>query len=145
METAMQHPPRIIAAGLAPFAPETAAQQAGRVMLNELERHFVARTSFAFETTLSGRTYVVQIRRWRAAGYRVKLIFLALANAEEAIERVAQRVRQGGHDIPAPVIRRRFIAGRRNFETLYRSEVDAWAVYDNSGDMPRLVDWSETP
>lgn len=135
----------LIAAGLAPFAPETAAMQAGRVMLQELARHFAARASFAFETTLSGRAYLRLIARWQAAGYRVKLIFLQLDSPEEAIARVAQRVRQGGHHIPEPVIRRRFAAGRNNFEHLYAPLVDAWALYDNAGAQPVLLDWSEKP
>ncbi len=133
----------LIAAGLAPFAPETAAVQAGRLMLQELGRHFASRQSFAFETTLSGRGYLHHIRRWQAAGYRVKLIFLQLDSAEEAIARVAQRVRQGGHDIPTETIRRRYAAGRANFEHFYAPLVDAWALYDNAGPEPVLLDWSE--
>lgn len=133
----------LIAAGLAPFAPETAAVQAGRLMLNELRRHFATRESFAFETTLSGRAYLRHIKDWRAAGYRVELIFLRLNNAEEAIARVAQRVKQGGHDIPEPVIRRRFTAGLENFARYYAPTVDAWALYDNSAELPQLLDWSE--
>ena len=135
----------LIAAGLAPFAPDTAALQAGRVMLQELARHFAARTSFAFETTLSGRGYVRLIKEWQAAGYRIKLIFLQLASPEEAIARVAQRVRQGGHNIPEAVIRRRFAAGKNNFELLYTPLVDAWALYDNGGTVPVLINWSEQP
>lgn len=95
----------LIAAGLAPFAPETAALQAGRLMLQELARHFAARTSFAFETTLAGRSHLSRIRTWKKAGYVVKLIFLQLASPEDAIARVALRVRQGGHDIPQETIR----------------------------------------
>ena len=135
----------LIAAGLAPFAPETAALQAGRLMLQEMDRHFAARQSFAFETTLSGRGYLRHIRRWRAAGYRVKLIFLRLNDADEAVARVAQRVRQGGHDIPEPVIRRRFAAGLGNFHDCYAPQVDTWALYDNAGLSPVLLDWSEQP
>ena len=133
----------LIAAGLAPFAPETAALQAGRVMLKELERHFAVHQSFAFETTLSGRTYLRDIARWQAAGYRVKLIFLKLDSVDEAIARVAQRVQQGGHDIPESVIRRRFTAGLANFSKYYAPCVDAWALYDNGGPSPILLDWSE--
>jgi len=135
----------LIAAGLAPFAPETAALQAGRLMLQELARHFAARTSFAFETTLSGQGYLRQIREWQKTGYRVKLIFLQLASAEEAIARVAQMVKQGGHHIPEDAIRRRFVAGKNNFEQLYAPVVDAWALYDNAGSAPALIDWSERP
>jgi predicted ABC-type ATPase len=133
----------LIAAGLAPFAPEGAARQAARLMLQELARHFAARISFAFESTLSGRGHLYLIKQWQAAGYRVKLIFLQLDNPEEAIARVAQRVRQGGHDIPEAVIRRRFTKGRENFERLYAPRVDAWALYDNAGAQPALLDWSE--
>jgi predicted ABC-type ATPase len=135
----------LIAAGLAPFAPETAAIQAGRLMLQELDRHFAARESFAFETTLSGRGYLRLISQWQQAGYRVKLIFLKLASAEEAIARVAQRVKQGGHHIPEDVVRRRFVTGLKNFESLYAPLVNGWALYDNAGNEPALVDWSEKP
>ena len=133
----------LIAAGIAPFAPQTAAIQAGKLMLQELHRHFEARRSFAFETTLAGRGYLKLIRQWQSAGYKVKLVFLALPTVEEAIARVAHRVRQGGHDIPEKVIRRRFSAGRRNFEKLYAPVVDLWAIYDNSNRAPALTEWSE--
>lgn len=135
----------LIAAGLAPFAPETAAVQAGRLMLQELARHFAMRQSFAFETTLSGRGYLRHIREWQSVGYRVKLLFLQLDSVDEAIARVAQRVRQGGHHIPEATIRRRFGVGRKNFEQLYAPYVDAWALYNNSGTQPVLLDWSEKP
>lgn len=133
----------LIAAGLAPFAPETVSVQAGRLMLGELERHFAANQSFAFETTLSGKTYLRHIQRWQAAGYRVELIFLRLRTVQEAWARVAERVRQGGHHIPAEVVQRRFDAGLENFTRHYAPNVDAWVLYDNSGDEPQLMDWSE--
>jgi predicted ABC-type ATPase len=133
----------LIAAGLAPFAPDTASLQAGRLMLQELARYSAARTSFAFETTLSGRGYLRLIKEWQDAGYSVKLIFLQLASPEEAIARVAQRVRQGGHNIPEDVIRRRFTAGKENFERRYSPLVDSWARYDNGGELPILIEWSE--
>ena len=133
----------LIAAGLAPFASDTAAMQAARLMLQELDRHFAARQNFAFETTLSGRGYLRQIVRWQAAGYRIKLIFLQLSHAEEAVERVAQRVRQGGHHIPSGVVRRRFELGRQNFVRLYAPLVDSWVLYDNSGNEPAVIDWGE--
>ena len=133
----------LIAAGLSPFVPETAAVQAGRLMLRELQRHFAARDSFAFETTLSGRGYLRLVGQWQAAGYRVKIVFLRLASPEEAIARVAQRVRQGGHFISEAVIRRRFAAGLSNFERLYSPRVDGWVLYDNAGHQPVLLDWSE--
>lgn len=132
----------LIAAGLAPFAPETAAVQAGRLMLAEMDRHFRAGTSFAFETTLSGHAWLRHIARWQAAGYRVELIFLRLKSADDAVARVAQRVKQGGHHIPEAVIRRRFAAGLKNFTRHYAHAVDAWVLYDNTGELPELLDWS---
>ena len=130
----------LIAAGLSPFQPEAVAFRAGRLMLEEIARHAAAGRSFAFETTLSGLTYARMIGRWRAAGFAVKLIFLSLATPEEAIARVAMRVRQGGHDVPPETIRRRFAAGRRNFHDVYCRRVDYWQWYDNSSDTPILND-----
>jgi len=133
----------LIAAGLSPFAPETAALKAGRLMLSEIESCVKRRESFAFETTLSGMGYLARIRQWRSMGYEVSLYFLTLPSPEMAILRVAARVRQGGHSIPESVIRRRFAAGLTNFETIYKFEADHWAQYDNVGDRPVLIDWGE--
>ena len=129
----------LIAAGLSPFAPEVAALRAGRIMLEELDAHARAGTSFAFETTLSGLMYARLVPRWQRQGYRVKLFFLSLATPDLALARVAARVAQGGHNVPEAVIRRRFASGWRNFEEKYRMLVDAWAHYDNSGNHPVLV------
>ncbi|MFM0741684.1 zeta toxin family protein [Paraburkholderia xenovorans] len=133
----------LIAAGLAPFAPETVAIKAARLMLEEIAQYARLRESFAFETTLSGLAYLRHVRLWRAQGYRVSLFFLSLPDAETAIARVAERVRQGGHDIPELVIRRRFATGLKNFEQHYRHAVDDWALYDNSGDTPIMLEWGE--
>lgn len=132
-----------IAAGLSAFAPEAAAVRAGRVMLAEIEACAARGESFAFETTLAGRGYLRHITAWRRAGYFVALYFLSLPNAELAIARVAERVRQGGHHVPEAVIRRRFQAGRHNFEQHYRAAVDAWALYNNAQHEPLLQAWGE--
>ncbi len=133
----------LIAAGLAPFAPETAAIKAGRLMLEEVAACAARGQSFALETTLSGLGYLRHINQWRLEGYRVDLYFLTLPSAEAAIARVAERVSQGGHNIPESVIRRRFIAGRRNFALHYKPKVDTWALYDNAGPAPQLLEWGE--
>jgi len=130
----------LIAAGIAPFQPETVAFRAGRLMLQELARHSAEGCSFAFETTLSGRSYAPMIDTWRANGYAVKLIFLSLASADEAVARVANRVRQGGHNIPTETIRRRFESGLIHFRDTYRHRVDFWQLFDNSGDSPLLIE-----
>lgn len=129
-----------IAVSLAPFDPEAVAIRAGRILLEEIDRYVAAGRSFAFETTLSGHTYLRRIDEWRAKGYVVELIFLSLKTPEEAIERVARRVKQGGHSIPSDVIRRRFDAGLRNFLELYRHRVDDWQWYDNSSGEPVLLE-----
>ena len=133
----------LIAAGLSPFAPDVAAIKAGRVMLEEIADCVRREESFAFETTLSGLGYLTHIQQWRAQGYLVSLYFLSLPNVEAAIARVAERVRQGGHNIPEPIIRRRFVAGLRNFEQHYKAAVNAWAKYDNTGETPVLLEWGE--
>ena len=133
----------LIAAGLSPFAPETAALKAGRLMLAEIDECVRRGESFAFETTLSGRAYLGRVKQWRELGYHVSLFFLRLPDAETAIARVAERVRQGGHDIPEDVIRRRFAAGLDNFENVYKVAVDAWAEFDNVGEEPTLLQWGE--
>jgi predicted ABC-type ATPase len=129
----------LIAAGLSPFNPDLAAIRAGRFLLREIDEHVRAREDFAFETTLSGRGYARRIQQWQGLGYIVKLVFLRLPNVEAAIQRVATRVAQGGHDVPEHVIRRRFVGGWTNFENVYRPLVNTWAVYDNSGDGPILL------
>ena len=135
----------LIAAGLSPFAPEAVAIKAGRLVLEEVADHVRRDESFAVETTLSGKRYLRHIDEWRAIGYHVTLYFLSLPDPEMAIARVAERVRQGGHDIPEPVIRRRFASGLHNFEIHYRPRVDTWALYDNAGSEPVLLQWGENP
>lgn len=132
----------LIAAGLSPFAPEQAAIRAGRLMLQAMAEHAAKRESFAFETTLSGLGCARQIPQWQERGYHVELFFLGLPTADLAVQRVAERVRQGGHNIPEATIRRRFASGLRLLKQVYQPLVDEWAVYDNSGDEPVLVDWS---
>jgi predicted ABC-type ATPase len=133
----------LIAAGLSPFAPQEAALKAGRLMLEEIAHCVSNGENFAFETTLSGLSYLAHIREWQAAGYHVSLFFLSLPDAEMAIARVKERVRQGGHAIPEAVIRRRFVAGLRNFENAYKSVVDIWAKYSNVKERPELLEWRE--
>jgi predicted ABC-type ATPase len=130
----------LIAAGLAPFEPEQVAFQAGRLMLGEIFNHALRGVSFAFETTLSGRGYARLIPGWQMDGYIVKLFFLKLGSPELAIARVRQRVREEGHNVPSPIIHRRFTAGLRNFENLYKPVVDEWALYDNSESEPVLIE-----
>lgn len=129
----------LIAAGISPFQPEAAAIPAARIMLAEMSRLVADQTSFALETTLSGRNYARLIPTWRSKGYRVELVFLRLRSVRLACQRVSSRVRAGGHSIPVEVIRRRYHQGWENFESLYRPLVDHWELYDNSGLRPVLL------
>ena len=130
----------LIAAGISPFEPERAGFRAGRLMLAEIHHYTRNNDNFAFETTLSGRSYAGYIPRWQSDGYRIKLFFLRLASPELAIARVRQRVREGGHNISEQIIRRRFYSGLYNFENLYKPLVDEWALYDNSSSEPALIE-----
>lgn len=131
----------LIAAGLSPLDPTLARLTAGRLVLAELHKLAHARANFAFETTMSGRGYLASLTRWKAAGYRIELIFLRLSSPAVALRRIAARVRQGGHDVPrADVIRR--IARSRELFPAYRALADAWAVYDNTGPRPVLLEKS---
>lgn len=133
----------LIAAGLSPFRPETAAFRAGRLMLEELHEKVRQRKSFAFETTLSGRTYARLLQECRINGYHIVLIFLSLPSADMAVTRVAARVTQGGHNVPEKDIRRRFEAGLNNFHRVYKQIVDVWTIYDNSGTIPIIKEQGE--
>jgi predicted ABC-type ATPase len=133
----------LIAAGLSPFSPELAAVQAARLMLDAMDNHAARGESFAFETTLAGRGYRRRLLELQGAGYRISLYFLTLTSPELAIARVAQRVAQGGHHVPEPIIRRRFQAGLDNFSGLYRPLADDWMLFDNSGESPRLLERGE--
>lgn len=130
----------LIAGGLSPLRPELVALAAGRLFLRELDRLARAKEDFAFESTLSGLTYVRRLKRWKAAGYRVEIIYLRISSPELALRRIAARVRQGGHGIASRDARRRFTRSWDNFETYYRLSADAWSVYDNSGKTPRLLE-----
>ncbi|MDJ0713105.1 MAG: zeta toxin family protein [Prochloraceae cyanobacterium] len=128
-----------IAAGLSPFNPESVAILAGRLMLERLEFISSSGVDFAFETTLAARTFVSFLRKCKAKGYTINLIYFWLRSPELAIERVARRVESGGHNIPEEVIRRRYDRGRRNLSKLYLPVCDRWIVYDNSSSSPELI------
>lgn len=120
-----------IARGLSPFAPETVAIQAGRIMLARIEELLPQKVDFAIETTLATRSYVSLVKRAQKLGYKVHLLFFYLETPEQAIQRVAQRVAQGGHNIPEEDIRRRFKRGLNNLIHLYAPVCDSLLVYNN--------------
>jgi predicted ABC-type ATPase len=130
----------IIAQGLAGFDPESAAWEASRIMLERLDDLADKRQDFAFETTLAARSYVQRIEKWRSEGYCFQLYYFWLPSADLAVQRVALRVKNGGHDIPESTIRRRYSQSLRNLFGLYMPLADVWQVYDNEKQGPaRLV------
>ena len=127
-----------IARGLSGRHTDAVAFEAGRIMLKRLRQLGNARADFAFESTLSSRTFAVFLRVLKAQGYAVAIYYFSLANAQLAIRRVKLRVALGGHDVPPDVVRRRFGRSLRNFFTLYAPLADEWALFDNSSS-PRAL------
>jgi predicted ABC-type ATPase len=121
-----------IARGLSPFNSESVAIEAGRLMLSRIEELLERDESFSIETTLATKSYINLVRRAQAKGYNVKLLFFWLNSPGLAVQRVAERVAKGGHNIPTDVIRRRYVAGISNLFRLFMREVDYWEIYDNS-------------
>ncbi len=135
-----------IAQGLSAFHPAGVALEAGRLMLERLHELAARRADFAFETTLSGRTYARFLRDLSTAGYKTHLVFLWLESADIAVERVHLRVQRGGHNVPESDIRRRYTLGIQNLLRLYLPIVDSWAVYNNSeSSQPKLIAYGSTP
>jgi predicted ABC-type ATPase len=129
----------LIAQGVSPFSPEAAAIRAGKLMLAEIEGFAQRRVDFGFETTLSGLSHLGLIRRLKQRGYGTSIFFLWLPNVDAALSRVRERVARGGHNIPEPVVRRRFNRSIRNFLILYRQLADSWTLFDNSSGNPAVI------
>ncbi|SFT90386.1 Predicted ABC-type ATPase [Algoriphagus locisalis] len=128
-----------IARGISPFQPEKAGIEAGRLMLKRIKKLLESGENFAFETTLSTRSYVQFIDRAKEMGYQVTCLFFWLNSEELAISRVKTRVKEGGHDIPEAVIRRRYKGGLKNFFNLFLNKVDNWLFVNNSGDDYEII------
>lgn len=121
-----------IARGLSPFNPESVAIEAGRLMLQRIEDLLAKDETFSIETTLATKSYINLVRRAQTKGYSVNLLFFWLKTPELANLRVAERVANGGHNIPKDVIKRRYVAGLSNLFNLFMKEVDSWVIYNNS-------------
>lgn len=121
-----------IAKGLSPFQPEKVSFEAGRIMLNRIQELLDNNTSFAFETTLSTRSYKNKVLAAKQKGYNVTLLFFWLQTIELAKERVLIRVKEGGHNIEPEVIERRYLKGIHNLFEIYLPIVDGALIFDNS-------------
>jgi predicted ABC-type ATPase len=128
-----------IARGLSPFQPEKVAIEAGRLMLARIDELIKSQEDFSFETTLSTRSFVSTINTAREKGFYITLIFFWLESIQLAKDRVKKRVTEGGHNIEAEVIERRYTSGIRNLFKLYANKVDSLLIYDNSNIESELI------
>ena len=129
----------LIARGLSPLDADAAAAQAGRIFLQQIRNQIQARADFGFETTLAGLGYVRWFKGMKASGFRIRLYYLWLPDVSLALKRIENRVRLGGHDVPADVVRRRYGRGLRNFFARYLPLADYAAIFDNRTQDPILV------
>jgi predicted ABC-type ATPase len=129
----------LIAQGLAPFGPRSAAIKAGRLVLQQIHDFSERGIDFAFETTLSGTSYARVFAELKNKGYTISLFFLCIPSIELAIQRIKDRVREGGHNVPAEDVRRRFFRGINNFFKVYEPLLDVWMMFDNSKAKPVLI------
>ncbi len=128
-----------IAAGLSPFSPESVAIEAGRLMLSRIDELMKSGVDFAFETILATRSYVSLVKDAQQVGYKVTLLYIWLDSPETAIQRVADRVAKGGHNIPADIIERRYFRGTFNLINLYIPACDSWILVNNKNVVPELI------
>jgi predicted ABC-type ATPase len=128
-----------IAKGLSPFQPEAVAFEAGRIMLHRINELLDANVTFAFETTLATKSYKAKIKRAHEKGYKVTLLFFWLESVELALNRVATRVIEGGHNIPEEIIRRRYVAGIKNLFDIYLNIIDEVLIFDNTNERPEII------
>ena len=126
-----------IARGLSPFNSERVATEAGHLMLQRIEDSLTNDETFAIETTLATKSYINLVRKAQAKGYQVNVLFFWLRTPELALQRIAERVASGGHNIPEDIVRRRYVAGISNLFRIFIPEVDFWNIYDNS-QKPRI-------
>jgi len=129
----------LIARGLSPFSPGTAAIKAGKLVLEQIHQFADQGVDFAFETTLSGKLYLNLFESLKKKGYKIHIFFLWIPNTDLAVSRIKNRVARGGHDVPVQDVLRRFSRSISNFFRLYQSFADSWMLFDNTGINPILI------
>lgn len=129
----------LIAQGLAPFGPEAAAIKAGRILLDQIHSLSAQKIDFAFESTLSGKSYLPFLQKLKAKGYIIHMFFLWIPNVTLALGRIKERVADGGHHVPAQDVKRRFKRSFDNFINIYQCLADYWSIIDNSMIPPQVV------
>ena len=129
----------LIAQGLSPFSPRSAAIKAGKLVLNQIDEFSAAGVNFAFESTLAGKSYFNLFKELKDKGYKLHLLILWIPNTELAVVRIKDRVAEGGHDVPIQDVKRRFKRSIGNFFKLYQPLFDSWMLFNNAGSIPTLI------
>ena len=129
----------LIAQGLSPFSPRSAAMKAGRLVLKQIHEFESKNVDFAFETTLAGKSYMKLFEHLKRKEYHLHLFFLWIPNVQLALARIKDRVAEGGHDVPSQDVRRRFIRSSINFFKLYRPLLNSWMLFNNESVIPNLI------
>lgn len=129
----------LIARGLSPYAPDAAAMEAGRTALTRIRALIAEKRSFTWETTMSGKTAVAWLKGAKESGYQIKCYFLWVRNVQTMLDRIQQRVVEGGHNIAPEVSKRRFYKTLQNFFSVYQPIFDGWRLLANEGQGLRLI------
>jgi len=129
----------LIAAGLSPLNVKAAEVRAGWLMLDRIHELAGQKKDFAFETTLAGLSYVNFLKKMKAGGYEIHLFYLWISDAKLALKRIAERVKAGGHDVPAKVVERRFAKSLNNLFKIYWNLAESVSLIDNSGSIPKAI------
>ncbi len=129
----------LIAQGLSPFSPSSAAIKAGKLVLSQIYEFAKSGMDFSFESTLAGKLYANLFKELKTKGYNLHLFFLWVPNPQLAIVRIRDRVAEGGHHVPSEDVKRRFDRSIKNFFKLYMPLLDTWMLFDNSGIKPFLI------
>lgn len=132
----------LIAQGLSPFSPRVAAMKAGKLVLEQIHTLAKKNVDFAFETTLAGKSYVHFFKDLKTKNYSIHLFFLWIPDAELALARIRDRVADGGHDVPATDVRRRFYRGLFNLFKFYMPLLNSWILFNNSNATPSIIAWA---
>ncbi len=128
-----------IASGLSPFQPESVSFEAGKMLLERIDKLIEMNIDFAIETTLSGRNYFVKTRRWQKRGYKIILVFFWLRSPLLALERIKSRVSMGGHSVPDKIVLERYHKGLKNLFNHFIPLCDSWFIIDNSDSKPLMI------
>ncbi len=133
----------VIASGLKHGKKDTIQFEAGRYMLQSIEKALKKNESFSFETTFSGKLWKAYLENAKKNGYKIIIYFVFVNNIELSMKRIKKRVKTGGHDVESKIIKRRFKRTFENMMKLYAQLADEWYLVNNSGKLPVIIAYSE--